>query len=168
MNYLFEIGGGIVIAFTVWFFYFRHWHFGNGMILAWNPDDGTVWVASRLVDSPAGRAGVQVQMKVLFVDGVPMVFQKGKTFEAWGVNTLSRRGKTHHFVFEDGPDVKITNVFLKGTAPVYWRPGTSFAKMENSRAHNPLLTQGMIFCEDTQQHVPSRGLTDDAIRSVSR
>lgn len=156
-------------AFCFWYFSYRrrHWRLGNGIVFARNPDDGTVWVASRLVDSPSGRAGVQNCSRVLLCNGQTLIFASDEHFLAWHASV---KGTIAVWTFVGGPStvVLVPELIKQETIPSYWEPGEAFQKDSEQRDRNPVLKKGRKLCEETGQYVPLYSLSESAIQSVSR
>lgn len=152
-----------VYAFCFWYFSYRYWHLGNGMVLARNRDDGTLWVASRLVDSPSGRAGVQNRSRVLSRNGQKALFASDEEFLSW---MEENKGKKATWEFEDDLIVELVPEMIKMSIPVYWLPGKTFEAQERFSKRNPDLTQGGLLCGKTEQFVATRKISDEAIRRL--
>jgi hypothetical protein len=151
------------ISFCFWYFSYRYWHLGNGMVLARNKDDGTVWVTSRLIDSPSGRAGVQNQSRVLSHNGQNALFASDEEFLSW---TKGNKGKKAIWEFEDGIVVELVPEMIKTKIPVYWLPGKTFEAKEKSAKRNPNFTQGMFICGKTEQFIATRKISNEVIRRL--
>lgn len=154
-----------LLIFCFWYFSYRHWHLGNGMVLARNRDDGTVWVASRLVDSPSGRAGVKNQSRVLSRNDQNALFASDEEFRAW---TRGNKGKKAIWEFEGGIVVELIPEMIKTRVPVYWVPGESFRKEREGLDRSDIVRKGMKICLKTNQLVPLYSPSDLAIERLLR
>ncbi len=152
-----------VASFCFWYFSYRHWHLGEGMVLAWNKDDGTVWVASRLVDSPSGRAGVENRSRVLSRNDQKALFATGEEFLMW---SKGNKGKKATWEFEGGLVVELVPETIKTVIPVYWVPGESFRMECEKRDRSDLLRKRVNLCGKTGQYVPLYSPSDLAIKRL--
>lgn len=154
----------LVGIFCFWYFSYRNWHLGEGMVLARNRDDGTVWVVSRLVCSPSGRAGVQNQSKVLSRNGQNALFKSDEEFLAW---TKGNNGKKAIWEFEGGLIVELNPEMIRTKIPVYWVPGSSFQKKIRENENNPFLKKGSGFCRKTEQFFKTFSIGKNVLGSQS-
>jgi hypothetical protein len=153
----------LLFAFSFWYFSFRYWHLGNGMVLARNKDDGTVWVASRLVDSPSGRAGVKNQSRVLFRNNKKLIFQTDEEFLSW---VRESKGTVATWTFEGGLVVELVPEMIRTEIPVYWVPGESFREERAKLDRNELVRKGMMICRTTEQHIPLYSVPSKIMRRL--
>ena len=75
---------------------------GVGIVLVRKESDGTIWVASRLLQSPAGREGVQLYERVISINGRAMFFSSNLEFAEWAEDHPSILGKPQTWVFANG------------------------------------------------------------------
>lgn len=143
-------------------------YIGYGWKLRWN--DGVVYVASRHLDTPAGRAGVSIGSIMLVYDGHPMQFATKEEFleaiESFGqpkvighesAFLLSYQGKEY--------SVTLASEVIRGPIRVNNIP--SEAKLD-AMMRDPNISVGMVVCERTGQIVPTARLSDDAVDAVLR
>lgn len=116
------LGGVITVSVLLWLFYFRHFHIGFGMVLARKESDGTLWVVSRLLGSPAWKHGVQIQSRVVSVNGVPMRFSSVEAFALWAKEKPPTLGRKERWVFQGGVTANLEPALITQKIPVYWHP----------------------------------------------
>lgn len=152
---------GLIALVGLWFFYFRYWHVGFGMVLIRKESDGTVWVASRLLRSPSGKAGVKLFSQVAFVDGILMSFPSNAHFEAWARAAKPKRGQESVYIFVDGTLAQLAPALIKEKIPVYWSPN-----MEMDNLPNRYVSRGLRWCNKTGQYIHTRRISREILREV--
>jgi len=157
--------GLFLMCLVVWFLYFRHFHIGYGMVLVRQESDGTVWVASRLLNSPAGKAEVQNQSKVLMVDDQPVRFLTENSFKEWVKKSKPVPRKEQVWLFSDGLHLKLKPELITCPIPVWWSPNSEYAF---SYEHNPDFNTGLFWCTKTGQFVFRRSISFSALESAYR
>lgn len=139
----------------------KHKHLGYGMVLIRRKSDGTVWVASRLLQSPAGYAGVKLFSKLIQVNDVRMSFPTDQEFGYWAVHSIPKEGCEDLFLFADGSQVHMAPVLITEDIPVYWSPNE-----KNCAVPHPDVHLGLTWCEKTGQYIPTAHITTEALAEV--
>ncbi len=156
--YLWILGAVIFFIFCCWSYsHFRHWHVGYGMVLAWKEEDGTVWVTSRLVNSPAGHSDVQSRTQVGAINGKKMIFQNGEEFLKWFQKNKPRTDTEDLWKFTNGLTVKMTPIWIWQKIPVYWSPNEKHHPVHGWSESNLSSRREVGWCERTnQQYIKKR------------
>ena len=142
---LFGLGVLVSIFLLV---YFRNVRFGYGMVLTWNKGDGTVWVSSVLLDSPAGIARVKWKTKVMSVNGQEMNFSNVDDFKHWLQSSKPKfwRKQEEDWSFSDGLHVTLRPTLIMKKIPVYWSPNSpAFDEL----LRHPDIKRTILFCSKT-------------------
>ena len=167
----------IIVLFLSWSLYFRHWHIGVGVALEFKAKDNSVWIISRLIDSPAGRKGVANYSKVLSINGFPMNFLSKDDFCVWLKNNPSEIGKKEVWELEEQgiifttseeretifTTVEMVPEMIKTSIPVY---GPVRKMPENQYPF--VFKQGMFYCNKTGRTVFTTTLADQTYRNIFR
>lgn len=132
------------------------------MVLELRKSDGTVWVASRLLDSPAGRAGVKLFSQVIEINYKPMLFSGIQDFRNWAKNAPPQEGCEESFLFADCTRVRMMPELIDEEIPVYWSPNND----RDVSAHIPDLHCGLEFCEKTGQYVHTEKISPDILKQI--
>ena len=155
--------GALIVLFFAWLLYFRHFHIGFGMILVRKQSDGTVWVASRLLGSPAWKHGVQNQSQVLRVDEQDMVFSSDEAFGLWGEEHPLALGKKERWIFSGGIVANLEPTLITQKIPVYWSPNDEeLSSLTNRGMTNP----GLEYCKLTGQYVKKGRISIQALKEA--
>lgn len=152
----------IVNRFIDWF-RTRKAKLGVGIVLVRKESDGTIWVASRLLQSPAGREGVQLYERVISINGRAMFFSSNLEFAEWAEDHPSILGKPQTWVFANGQILYLHPELIKEEIPVYWIP--EMAKPINP-THEGAVRPGLEYCNKTGQYIPKSKLSQEAIREA--
>lgn len=155
----------LIIAGLGWRSYFRHWHVGFGGKLFLRASDGTVWVGSRLLNSPAHKAGIGNQDRVLSINGVEMQFSSYRRYREWFQHHRPKRGKKQTWVVE-GREGIITAVMeparITTKIPLYGDPNVR-VRGEGLLSQDPRIKRGLLYCSKTGQYIPTASVSNQAI-----
>ena len=155
----------IFLSLLSWFLYFRHWHVGVGVVLEFKAKDNSVWIISRLVESPAGRAGVENYSKVLTIDGFSMNFPSKEEFCEWLKNNPSTLGKKEIWELEERgiifSSVEMVPKIIKTSIPVYG----PLQKIPVG-AYPMVYKQGMFYCNKTGRIVVTTAVSPQTYRNI--
>lgn len=129
-----------------------------GWILAWQ--DGNVYVVTRLLKSPAGRAGVAIGNRILSWNDTPMSFASAAEFEAWGHShaprTVGEKVRVVIAAYETRREVTMAADWVEKRIPIH-------SSNPDSRHSNPLLLRSNPrVCPKTGVVYTSFTLTDEA------
>lgn len=141
-------------------------HPGFGAVLALKQSDGTVWIVSRLLYSPAHHHGIQPRSQLVSMDGVPMSFQTGEEFLSWFSDKKTKKGDEEQWVTKfEGKEI-IANLVAENVAkdiPVYWSPNaTRPVSLTNEGRTSPSLE----YCKKTGEYVQGGRLTVEAVKEA--
>lgn len=156
----------VAIGVVSWRCLFRFAHIGYGVVLAYKEDDGTVWVASRLFNTPAHRHGILNHSQVLFVGKKEMIFPNGEAFLRWfKERNLTVGQKERWVVRQEGKelvaDLIAERIFKE--IPVYWNPNEKPVK---DITRGGMVKPGTEYCHKTGQHYPTGKLSAQALKQV--
>lgn len=132
----------------VWFFYIRHIHIGYGMALVRKEKDGSVWVASRLIGSPAWKCGIKNNSQVYSVNGVLLHFGTEEEFLFWREKNKPILGKKERWIFDDGIVANLAPAYIFSSIPVYWSPNNK----DNTNQEDPVFRSRLSYCTKTGSH----------------
>lgn len=134
-------------------------YIGYGWKLGWR--DGHVYVLSRLLKSPAGRAGVRIGSRVRTYAGHEMNFESAIAFREFMENLVRPEpGASATFCLSVGDtEETITMVAEKIFPPIPYYP--PLPPLDPSRRH--LVNEGMFYCTLTGQIVPTRSVSYEAL-----
>lgn len=153
----------IVVSACMWIYYFRHYHIGYGMVLIRRKSDGTVWVASRLLNSPAGAAGVQNRTQVESVNGETMMFPIEASFRYWAHRSKPKLGQAMEWTFTNGLRVSLKPKFIQQKIPTYWNPNTlPFGE----KSFNQDVNIGLGWCPKTGQYITTTSISPTALKEI--
>ncbi len=141
------VGFGI-LASIFFLVYFKNIHFGYGMVLEWDKKDGSVWVSSVLLKSPAGIARVKRKTKVISVNGLAMNFSNIADFKYWVQSSKPRLGhkQEEDWSFSDGLHVTLRPALILQKIPVYWTPNSPVV---DEILFHPDLKRITMYCRKT-------------------
>lgn len=141
-------------------------YIGYGWKLEWL--DGVVYVRSRHLNTPAGRAGVIIESVMLSYDGHPMEFATKEEF----LEAINRFGRPkevgHESTFRLRHQEKEYEVTLKAEVihgPIRYNHIPNEAEME-AMQRDPNVVVGMLDCLETGQLVPTVRLSEEAVDAV--
>lgn len=155
----------VCLFLLLWFFYLRYWHIGNGMVLELRKSDGTVWVCSRLLNSPSGRSAVQNRSRVLSVDGIPMRFLSHEDFLLWVKAHKPKLGREEVWVFQDNFIAYLKPELIMTKIPVYWGPNHSpEVSIKVMSQYDSSISTGFYFCKKTGQYVMTARVSDEKLK----
>ena len=133
-------------------------HVGLGWMLGWDQKTGGVYVLSRLIKSPSGRAGVSIGSRLSTYKKKELVFASSDEFLQWAKSVRHYFGQSVEFSTEDsGGKRKFTlqEEVIQGPIPVY--PQTPGWVGDDSFTH------GLAYCPQTGQWVPTTRISDQAL-----
>lgn len=141
----------------------RHWHIGCGMNIT-RYHNGTVHISSRLLNSPAGRAGIPNGAELLEYNGTPL---SGLGRNAWKETMQRLRPRRVGDIVRC--KIRTTNgeTSIEMKAARVWTsiPDYSDRRIisEDEREH---FKEGVVYCAKTGQWFPYVRLSDHALRSI--
>jgi hypothetical protein len=165
--YLWIFGSVVVFIFSCWgYSYFRYWHVGYGMALVWKEKDGTVWVTSRLVNSPAGRSDIQNRTQVSSINGTEMFFKTGEDFLKWFQKNKPRTDTEDLWKFTNGLTVKMTPVWIWQKVPDYWSPNQKSLPLSTYNGVHPqqFYNHSFKWCEKTNQRYMTKSISPNGFQ----
>ena len=131
----------------------RHWHVGYGVMLIFSEEDGTVWIASRLFDSPSHRHLIKNFSRLVSIDGVEIKFNTAEEFREW-IKTLKpkRTDKVCWITFnkeygEVKAIMKPELIFSK--IPIYWDPKSKASPFNEENLKH---ATNVKYCTKTGEH----------------
>jgi hypothetical protein len=136
--------------FVFWNKSLRYWHIGYGVILVFWKEGGTVWIASRLIGSPAHRHGIENFSRLVSVDGKEIKFSSLEEFQKWMKKTKPKRGdKVCWITVAEMDGVKeeikaiMTPELILSEIPVYWDPNRKNSPLTES---DPNIYGSLRYC----------------------
>lgn len=153
----------ILLSLIVWAYYFRHYHIGYGMVLIRRKSDGTVWVVSRLHNSPAEKAGIQNRIQVESVNGESMIFPIETSFRYWAHQSKPKIGQKEMWTFTNGLRVTLEPSIVRQKIPIYWNPN---ATQVGEKSFNQDVNSGLGWCPRTGQYITTASISPSALREV--
>ena len=176
MSYVFLALAASALLCILWYYWFRrrHRYIGAGWVLNFKNDDGTVYVETRLLKSPAGVAGVHLGDRLVTYNGVDIAelnlgdialseerFKKLK--QALGFRD-HRKGDWIDCILERNGELISVNMHadvIQGPIPIYALP----PMIEPEDKH--LLRTHVQVCEKTGVWVVTQSLSEHAINLVT-
>jgi len=142
---------------------------GFGWILGWYGKDRPmqgVFVLSRLLESPAHKAGVYKLDQLLEYDGTPMQFDSNEAFKSfWAARRKLLPGqrikcklRRNNLVFE----VTLEAAVIKGAIPVHLP--MSMPQQGDADYHD--YHYGLAYCTRTGEYVQTKRLSDAALDRI--
>ncbi len=126
-------------------------YIGYGMMLDYSARTKSVYVASRLLKSPAGRAHVRIFSKLIIYNDVPMFFDTKEEFlAAWKKLKPHQVGDVARCQFDIGDNVHNVTMaaeMIYGSIPVY---GPPLPPQDDEWRFK----RGLVVCKRTGQLVP--------------
>ncbi len=103
--------------------FFKQWYVGFGWLLDYDKKSQQVYIVSRLLDSPSGRAGVKNKSRLLNYNGIPLIFSSGQEWLQFFESLPKlRNGEERSFLIQEGKEVRsitLRATVIRGPIPYY-------------------------------------------------
>ncbi len=154
----------LCVATILWLCLFRHWHVGFGERLFLRMSDGTVWIGSRLIKSPAGKHGIGNQQRVLSINGHRMTFRSFREYEAWFRKNKPKLGERQTWIVQ-GKDgiITVTMEPVLITTRIPWYGNPNVREVGDGLLHDTRIKRGLYFCTKTGQYITTESISSHAI-----
>lgn len=132
---------------------------GYGLVLSWSKKLQAVVVRSRLVESPAGRHGVEGRMIVRSINGTSLDTEE--SFKVFAGSSPPIFGQAEAFVFQGKHglhEVTMRPDIVASDIPVYWDPDSEEFPYESDQTKDNLL-----FCRQVGEYYTESTLKRSAV-----
>lgn len=154
----------LIIAYRRWL---QYWHVGFGVELVFKISDGSVFVASRLLNYPAHLHCIPNKALVVSIDGMPMQFRSGEEFIGWFKADRPKKGIASKWVVRNPEGKEIVAVMkpvlVTSKIPAYWSPNLT---PENGEIGDWRVNKSICYCSKNGQYFNRKRLSVEALRRV--